>query len=58
MPEDKRIFSEKYVQDSKTSVGDEQKTQEPIDLKVDCEKYGISKPMRIIIRGTVIHAKG
>ena len=54
MPEDKRIFSEVYVQDSKTSIDDEKKTKESADLK----KYGISKPMRIITRGTVIHAKG
>lgn len=57
MPEDKKIFSEEYVQDSKTSVEDEQKIQESGDLKVDCEKYGISKPTRIIIRGSVIHVK-
>ena len=32
--------------------------QELVDKKTDYAKYGISKPIRIIIRGTVSYDKG
>jgi hypothetical protein len=57
MEDKKRIFSKEYVQDSKTGIEGDQKTQEPTDPKIDSEKYGISKPRRITIRGTVIYDK-
>jgi len=58
MDDEKSIFSKEYVQDSETAVGSERKQQELADKKTDYAKYGISKPIRIIIRGTVSYDKG
>jgi hypothetical protein len=58
MDDKKAIFSKEYVQESKTAIDGEQRTQEIVDVRPDSAKYGISKPSRIIIRGTVSYDKG
>jgi len=55
MPEEEKFFSEEYVKNSETSSKNEENMQESTDLEIDSKKYGISKPIRIIVRGKVIH---
>jgi len=52
-----KIFSSEYVTESGTIIDIEKKLQNQDELKIECGKYGISKPARIVIRGKILHDK-
>ncbi len=60
MNERERIFSSKYVDQDETEgkiVGYMKQTEVSYDLKIDNNKYIISKPRRIITRAKVASGK-
>ena len=60
MNEKERIFSGEYVGEDKIEekvVGYKKQTEVSYDLKIDTDKYAISKPRRIITRAKVASDK-
>lgn len=68
MNENDEMFSKEYVSTSQTEIPTKKKEsviekdikeRELKDKeKEEVKKYGISKPQRLIIRGTIVHDKG
>lgn len=68
MIENEEIFSKEYVSISHTeiptakkeSIIEKDKKERELEEKEkeEIKKYGISKPQRLVIRGTIVHDKG
>lgn len=68
MNENEEMFSKEYVSTSKTEIPTIkkesiiEKDKKEMELKEkekeEIKKYGISKPLRVVIRGTIVHDKG
>jgi len=56
VPDEKNIFGAEYVNDPKgTTPSAEGKKKDAEGLDVDSHKYGIAKPKRKIIKGTLFN---
>ena len=53
MNKNDQIFSIEYVPEKVSNTED--RPSEKIDIKIENEKYGIAKPIRIIIEGKIAH---
>lgn len=50
-------FSKEYISDLGTKKQDSPEIPLSQDLSIDIEKYGISKPRRLVLRSKIIHDK-
>jgi hypothetical protein len=58
MTDNVEIFDTKYVIKSKTTIEKELiEEKAKAELKIEDEKYGISKPIRVIIKAKVSHGE-
>lgn len=60
MPESEQVFSEEYQTGTKTASASDEVVLPVSDtitstLEIEVNRYGISKPKRIIIRAEIIH---
>jgi len=53
--DNKQSFSIEYIEDAGTKKQDGAKVDS--EIKIDTNKYGISKPTRIILRAKITHGK-
>lgn len=56
VPNEKNVFDSKYVEDGNgTASSAESKKPTSNEFDIDDKKYGIAKPRRIIIKGTILN---
>jgi hypothetical protein len=56
VPNEKNVFDSKYVEDGNgTASSVEPRETASDEFDIDDKKYGIAKPRRIIIKGTILN---